>query len=217
MWLALLDAIQITARQERKLEAEIIERLELHADAHISATLPGAGHGVGAEALLARARRCPRPLPRQRLPCRPRPGPRRSPSPPPSAAWSSSAAPAQKLRNSLIDFADDSRRSPPGAAKVDADAWPDRTPPSRSVHPGPRLDPGDLAHLARQSGLRPRHAPRGGDASGRLNPSPTHQRLTEGTHGGASGFESRIIISQRCARSAGQSPYLHCVTPEPLG
>jgi hypothetical protein len=33
--LALLAAIQVTARQERELEAEIVERLELYADAAI--------------------------------------------------------------------------------------------------------------------------------------------------------------------------------------
>jgi transposase len=51
--LALLDAIQVTSRQERELEAEIIERLEVHADQHIFTSLPRAGHGVRAAALLA--------------------------------------------------------------------------------------------------------------------------------------------------------------------
>ena len=51
--LALLDAIQVTTRQERELEAEIIERPEVHADQHIFTSLPRAGHGVRAAALLA--------------------------------------------------------------------------------------------------------------------------------------------------------------------
>src|SRR4030095_11300965 len=51
--LALLDAIQVTSRQERELEAELIERLEVHADQHIFTSLPRAGRGVRAAALLA--------------------------------------------------------------------------------------------------------------------------------------------------------------------
>jgi transposase len=50
--LALLDAIQVTALKERELEAEIIERLEVHADAKVFTSLPKAGHGVRATALL---------------------------------------------------------------------------------------------------------------------------------------------------------------------
>jgi transposase len=69
--LALLDAIQVTARQERELEAEIIERLELHADAHVFTGLPKAGHAGPGSGPARRARRCAGPLPRQRLPCRP--------------------------------------------------------------------------------------------------------------------------------------------------
>jgi hypothetical protein len=37
---------------------------------------------------------------------------------------------------------------------------------------------GDLAHLARRGGLRPGQAPRGGEAAGCLNPSPTPKGLT---------------------------------------
>lgn len=51
--LALLRAIETTRREERELEAEIIERLDAHADAHILTSLPRAGHGVRAAALLA--------------------------------------------------------------------------------------------------------------------------------------------------------------------
>jgi transposase len=69
--LALLDAIQVTSRQERELEAEIIERLEVHADQHIFTSLPRAGHGVRAAALLPRARRRGCPLPYRGSPGRP--------------------------------------------------------------------------------------------------------------------------------------------------
>ncbi|MFN8046847.1 MAG: hypothetical protein U0Q08_12490 [Dermatophilaceae bacterium] len=51
--LALLKAIETVRNQERELEAEIIERLDAHADAHIFTSLPKAGHGVRAAALLA--------------------------------------------------------------------------------------------------------------------------------------------------------------------
>jgi len=65
------DAIQVTSRQERELEAEIIERLEVHADQHIFTSLPRAGHGVRAAALLPRARRRGCPLPYRGSPGRP--------------------------------------------------------------------------------------------------------------------------------------------------
>jgi hypothetical protein len=51
--LALLRAIDGVHREERELQAEIIERLEAHADAHIFTSLPKAGHGVRAATLLA--------------------------------------------------------------------------------------------------------------------------------------------------------------------
>jgi transposase len=50
---ALLDAIQACHDRERELEAEIIERLEVHADQPIFTSLPKAGHGVRAAALLS--------------------------------------------------------------------------------------------------------------------------------------------------------------------
>jgi transposase len=40
---ALLDAIQVTYSRERELEAEIIERLEVHTDQQIFTSLPNAG------------------------------------------------------------------------------------------------------------------------------------------------------------------------------
>jgi transposase len=88
--LALLEAIQACAGQERALEAELIERLELHADQHIFTSLPRAGHGVRAAALLAELGDV-----RARSPTTtawpPLAGPPRSPSPPASAEWSSPA------------------------------------------------------------------------------------------------------------------------------
>src|SRR5262249_51010363 len=51
--LALVRAIETTRHEERELEAESVERLDAHADAHIFTSLPRAGHGVRAAALLA--------------------------------------------------------------------------------------------------------------------------------------------------------------------
>lgn len=50
--LALLRAIQTVRREERELEAQIIEHLDAHADAHIFTSLARAGHGVRAATLL---------------------------------------------------------------------------------------------------------------------------------------------------------------------
>jgi transposase len=120
--LALLDAIQVTHSRERELEAEIIERLEVHADAAIFTSLPKAGHGVRAANLLGELGDV-----RARFPdndC---------------LATLGGAAPVtitsgkrrvvkfrwacdKKLRNAIIDFADDSRHASPWAAKVYADA-----------------------------------------------------------------------------------------------
>jgi transposase len=50
---ALLRAIETVRREERDLQAEIIERLDAHADAHIFTSLPKAGHGIRAATLLA--------------------------------------------------------------------------------------------------------------------------------------------------------------------
>jgi transposase len=120
--LALLDAIQVTARQERELEAEIVERLETHADAHVFTSLPKAGHGVRAANLLGELGDVRARFPDEE-----------------SLAALAGAAPVtitsgkrrvvkfrwacdKKLRNALIDFADDSRHASPWAAKVYADA-----------------------------------------------------------------------------------------------
>jgi transposase len=120
--LALLDAIQATARQERELEAEIVERLEAHADAAVFTSLPKAGHGVRAAALLAelggvRARfpddDCLAAL-AGAAPVTVTSGKRRVVK----FRW----ACGKKLRAALVGFADDSRHASPWAAKVYADA-----------------------------------------------------------------------------------------------
>jgi transposase len=120
--LALLDAIQVTSRQERELEAEIIERLEVHADQHIFTSLPRAGHGVRAAALLAELGDV-----RARFPTEE------------ALAAQGGAAPVtitsgkrrvvkfrwacdKKLRAALLDFADDSRHASPWAATIYAEA-----------------------------------------------------------------------------------------------
>jgi transposase len=120
--LALLEAIQVCARQERELEAELIERLEVYADQHIFTSLPRAGHGVRAAALLAELGDV-----RARFPDND------------SLAALGGAAPVtitsgkrrvvkfrwacdKKLRNAIVDFADHSRHASPWAAKVYADA-----------------------------------------------------------------------------------------------
>ncbi len=120
--LALLEAIQTCARQERELEAEIIERLEVHADAHVFTSLPKAGHGIRAAALLAELGDVRARFPDEE-----------------ALAALAGAAPVtitsgkrrvvkfrwacdKKLRAAVIDFADDSRHGSPWAAKVYADA-----------------------------------------------------------------------------------------------
>jgi transposase len=120
--LALLRAIEAVRREERELEAEIIERLDAHSDAHIFTSLPKAGHGVRAAALLGEIGDV-----RSRFPDEE------------SLAALAGVAPVtrasgkmhtvgfryacdKKPRNALIDFADDSRHASPWAAKVYNDA-----------------------------------------------------------------------------------------------
>jgi transposase len=120
--LALLEAIQACACQERELEAEIIERLEVHADAKVFTSLPKAGHGIRAAALLgelgdARARfpdnDCLAAL-AGAAPVTITSGKRRMVK----FRWACD----NKLRNALIDFADDSRHASPWAAHIYAQA-----------------------------------------------------------------------------------------------
>jgi transposase len=120
--LALLDTIQVAARQERELEAEITERLEVHADRDIFTHLPKAGRGVRAANLLGELGDVRARFPDEEClaalggaaPVTITSGKRRVVK----FRWACD----KKLRAALIDFADDSRHASPWAAKVYADA-----------------------------------------------------------------------------------------------
>jgi transposase len=120
--LALLDAIGVTARHERELEAEIVERLETHADATVFTSLPKAGRGVRAAALLGELGDVRARFPDNdclaalggAAPVTITSGKRRVVK----FRWACD----KKLRNALTDFAGDSRHAWPWAAKVYADA-----------------------------------------------------------------------------------------------
>ncbi|WGX99609.1 IS110 family transposase [Nocardioides sp. QY071] len=120
--LALLRTIETTRHEERELEAEIIERLDAHADAHIFTSLPKAGHGVRAALLLSEIGDV-----RARFPDEESLAALAGVAPVTKASgklhtvgfrWAAD----KKLRNALIDFADDSRNASPWAAKIYADA-----------------------------------------------------------------------------------------------
>jgi transposase len=119
---ALLDAIQACHSRERELEAEIIERLEAHADQAIFTSLPKAGHGVRAAALLSELGDVRSRFPDEEAlaalagvaPVTRASGKLRSVG----FRWACD----KKLRNAVIDFADDSRHASPWAAKVYAQA-----------------------------------------------------------------------------------------------
>jgi transposase len=120
--LAMLRAVEAIRREERDLEAEIIERLDAHADAHIFTSLPRAGHGVRAAALLAEIGDD-----RGRFPDEESLAALAGVAPVTKASGQARHvgfrwAADKKLRNALIDFADDSRRASPCAAKIYADA-----------------------------------------------------------------------------------------------
>lgn len=119
---ALLHAVEAVRTQERELEAEIIERLDAHADAHIFTSLPKAGHGVRAAALLAEIGDD-----RARFPDEEALAALAGVAPVTRASGTYRGvgfrwAADKKLRNALIDFADDSRHASPWAAKVYNDA-----------------------------------------------------------------------------------------------
>jgi len=119
---ALLKAVEAVRSQERELEAEIIERLDAHADAHIFTSLPRAGHGVRAAALLAEIGDV-----RARFPDEESLAALAGVAPVTKASGKLHSvgfrwAADKKLRNALTDFADDSRHASPWAAKVYADA-----------------------------------------------------------------------------------------------
>jgi transposase len=116
--LALLRAIETTRRQERELQAEIIERLDAHADAHIFTSLPKAGRGIRAAALLAEIGDV-----RSRFPDEEALAALAGVAPVTRASGKMTAvgfrwAADKKLRNALIDFADDSRHASPWAKHV---------------------------------------------------------------------------------------------------
>jgi len=120
--LALIRAIETTRREERELEAEIIERLDAHADAHIFTSLPRAGHGVRAALLLAEIGDV-----RARFPDEESLAALAGVAPVTKASGKIHSvgfrwAADKKLRNALIDFADDSRHASPWAAKIYQDA-----------------------------------------------------------------------------------------------
>ena len=109
-----------------------------------------------------------------------------------STQWGS-AGPATRSCATPSSTSPTTPATPPmGRQRLHRCARPDPPTPPRGAHPGPRLDPRDLAHLARPHQLRPRQAPRGGEAPGRL-------RLTQGISGGCS---SRTwLASSRILRS----------------
>ncbi|MEZ5097898.1 MAG: transposase [Nocardioides sp.] len=120
--LTLLKAVETVRNQERELEAEIIERLDAHADAHIFTSLPKAGHGVRAAALLAEIGDV-----RARFPDEESLAALAGVAPITRASGKHHGvgfrwAADKKLRNALVDFADDSRHASPWAAKVYSDA-----------------------------------------------------------------------------------------------
>ncbi len=120
--LALLHAIDAVRHQERELEAEIIEHLDAHADAHIFTSLPRAGHGIRAATLLAEIGDV-----RSRFPDEESLAALAGVAPVTRASGKMHAvgfryACDKKLRNAIIDFADDSRRASPWAAKIYNDA-----------------------------------------------------------------------------------------------
>lgn len=115
---ALLRAIETTRREERELQAEIVERLDAHADAHIFTSLPRAGHGVRAALLLAEIGDV-----RARFPDEESLAALAGVAPVTKASGKMTNigfrwAADKKLRNALIDFADDSRHASPWAANI---------------------------------------------------------------------------------------------------
>jgi transposase len=119
---ALLDAIAVTHGRERDLEAEIIERLEVHTDQAVFTSLPKAGHGVRAAALMSEIGDVRTRFPDEEAlaalagvaPVTRASGKARSVS----FRWACD----KKLRAAVVNFADDSRHASPWAAKVYADA-----------------------------------------------------------------------------------------------
>jgi hypothetical protein len=139
---ALLDAIQVTHSRERQLEAEITERLEVHADAAVFASLPKAGHGVRAAALLSELGDARSRFPdEEALAALAGVAPVTAPQAP--ASPSGSAGPATRSCVTPSSTSPTTPATPPmGRHGLRPGAGPHPPPPSRRVHPGPHLDPG---------------------------------------------------------------------------
>jgi transposase len=119
---AMPTAIEAVRGQERELAAEIVERLDTHTDAHIFTSLPKAARGVRAAALLAEIGDDRARFPdEQSLAAHAGVAPVTKTSGQYTHVGPRRAA-DKKLRNALIDFADDSRHASPWAAKIYADA-----------------------------------------------------------------------------------------------
>lgn len=120
--LALVDAIEVCNARARELQAEIVERLEFHRDGAVFTSLPRAGRGVRAASLLAEIGDA-----RERFPDEESLAALAGVAPVTRASGNARSvgfrwACDKKLRNALIDFADDSRHASPWAARVYADA-----------------------------------------------------------------------------------------------
>lgn len=120
--LAMLDVIETCNARARELQAEIIERLEFHRDAQVFTSLPRAGNGVRAASLLAEIGDA-----RERFPDEESLAALAGVAPVTRASGKARSvgfrwACDKKLRNALIDFADDSRHASPWAARIYADA-----------------------------------------------------------------------------------------------
>lgn len=120
--LALLDAVDKLNGRARELQGDIVERLEFHRDAHIFTSLPKAGRGVRAASLLAEIGDA-----RERFPTEESLAALAGVAPVTRASGKSRSvgfrwACDKKLRNALIDFADDSRNASPWARRIYDDA-----------------------------------------------------------------------------------------------
>jgi transposase len=116
--LALLDAIAKLNARAKDLQGDVVERLELHSDAHIFTSLPKAGRGVRAASLLAEIGDA-----RERFPDEESLAALAGVAPVTRASGKTRSvgfrwACDKKLRNALIDFADDSRNASPWARRI---------------------------------------------------------------------------------------------------
>jgi len=115
---ALVDAIEVANARAKELEGEVVERLEFHRDAPVFTSLPRAGRGVRAASLLAEIGDA-----RERFPDEECLAALAGVAPVTRASGKSRLvgfrwACDKKLRNALVDFADDSRHASPWAARL---------------------------------------------------------------------------------------------------